>query len=160
MQRIWAAALLIFTSTPCVGQANEKQVSTAAQFRAANIILNEVIQSLARFDYPNIDTADFSEKMSPYQEFLQSLEQDLKGDGTLDEPNRAALSFFCSTGMSNIQSLMMAYPKTLLIPKLPGDTPAKLKKIHAVAFEYFEEQKALAVVIEHLIGCSSSDPSF
>lgn len=62
--------------------------------------------------------------------------------------------------MSNIQSLMMAYPKTLLIPKLPGDTPAKLKKIHAVAFEYFEEQKALAVVIEHLIGCSSSDPSF
>jgi hypothetical protein len=160
MQRIWAAALLILSSTPIVGQAEEKQFSAAARFRAAGLILAEFARSVAEFQYPNLNPTDFPEKLSPYQEFIKNISLDLKDDGALDDQKRAALSFFCTTGLSNIENLLMMYPNALLVPKSPGDTPEKLRKTHALAFEFFEEQKRLYEMVAPIVGCTSLEPIF
>lgn len=154
--RAGLAVTLLLVSLPAVIRAD--QFNMASRFRAAHLVLQELVDSLSQFDYPQLDTSSFPELISPYRDFLQGMEQALRNSDKLDNAQQGALSFFCSAGISNIKNLLMNIPNALLVPRQPGDTPDKLRKRHALAFEFFEEQSHLAELIAPLAGCSQLGP--
>lgn len=103
MRSVRVAVLLAVSSLPQVVLAQIDQTSTAARFRAANLLLSEVIQALARFQYPELDTSDFSQKVAPYQNFLENLKNDVRREGKLNDSKLAALSFFAAPASTTLK---------------------------------------------------------
>lgn len=144
---------LSITCIVCLFPKTAESSSAVARFHAAEIILGQISHDVTHFQYPNVNTSDFAEVISPYTELLKDLHQALRKEGQLSDHLKAQKSFFCTAGITNLKQLIMRGVRTILLPSQPGDSPDKLKKIHAPAIEFFNSQDALADVIPELLNC-------
>jgi hypothetical protein len=140
---------LTFTST-----ASANAFEIAAPYRAAEILLQNVVDQVTAFKYPGVNTSDLPELIAPYKSQLKELGDTLLREGKLSEKQLAELSFLCAPGILNIKELIMRESRPLLFPQKPGDTADSLKKTHADALNFFSEKAALVGIISDILGCT------
>lgn len=140
-------------------EAQEGDLTRVARFQAASTILEKVTHNLTSFQYPQVNTTDLPEVLSPYSSLLAEITNAFRKSEKLSDRQQAEVAFFCGVGVLNLKNLVLREMRGLMLPQNPGDTPDALKKTHARAFGFFTEQAALTELIPELIQCDQYHPA-
>ncbi|MFZ9520084.1 MAG: hypothetical protein ACO3A4_06350 [Silvanigrellaceae bacterium] len=147
------SALFFCSCVASNADCSTDRFAEAAPFRAAEILLQDVIDQVSKFNYPGVNTSDIPDLLLPYREQLRNLGDTLLRDEKLTDKHLSELSFLCSPGLLNMKEIVMREGRKLLFPKKPGDTPDSLKKAHAGALSFFWEESATLAVIANILKC-------
>ncbi len=147
---------LIFLAPQPIHAAEQ---TTSARFRAGEILLEKITQQITDYDYPGIKTDDLPELMKSYLNLLSEFKETLRNSDQLSQTQKSQFSFFCTLGMANIKGLIQREAQQLLLPRIPGETPDHLRRLHAKALSFFSEQHDVAQLIPNILGCPESPAS-
>lgn len=128
-------------------------LTAAARFQAAEILLKNVGENLTGFVYPQVDTSDFKNSVVPQREFLRHFAETRRKVANPSESEVTQLGLFCRLDLLNVKLDVLSKIDELLLPRVPGDKPEVLRQKHAAAIAFFEEQAALAGLIAEVVPC-------
>jgi len=151
------AVLSLVVHSAAHAQNQTAQYMQIARFKAASAILERVVNEVASFKYPGVNTSDIPELMAPYLMMLVEAQESLRRNDKLSQRQLAELAFFCGTGVMNSKNLVLREMRGLLLPQNPGDTPDRLRAVHAPAVAFFSEQSAVLEVLTIVLDCQRAE---